>query len=108
MTRHEIRGDARGRQHAIVRHREPVAAQLRGLLRRRIGAAIGQDDKRHPATREFRQYIDRTRQDVVTAQRAVAQQQRAVQVEHEPLDAGERPGRGRGDLACHAVRDPFN
>ena len=71
---------------------KPSAAQLRRLLRRRIGAAIGQHDKGKRTLRKFGQQFGRARQNLIAAQGAVAQQQRAVQIEHQSLQARRRSG----------------
>ena len=89
---HEIGRNAGRSEQALVAHREAGAAQFRRLLRRRIGAAIGQHHEGDGTTLECTQQLSCARQDFITAQGSVAQQERAVQIEHESLKARQRGG----------------
>jgi len=55
-----------------------------------ISAAIGQNHKGNRAPLKFGQQFSRARQDFITAQEPVAQQERAVKIEHQPLRARRR------------------
>jgi hypothetical protein len=44
---HVIGRDARGGEHLLVIDRQPDVAEFRGLLRRRVGTAIGEECERH-------------------------------------------------------------
>ena len=79
--------DARGRQHLRIVDRQPDGAQPRRLHRRRIGAAVGQHHIGNAPLAQPRQHLDGAGQHVVGLAGAIAQHQRAVEVEHETLDA---------------------
>ncbi len=99
----EIVGRDAGRgEHLVVVDIEADAAQLRGLFRRRKGAAVGEQHEGYGAGLQRRHHFQRARQHGVALARAVAEHEGAVHVEHE---APDRRGRGVGSITRH--RRPF-
>ena len=82
---HVIRRDAGGGDHLLVIDGESDLTQLRGLLRRRVGTAVGEKREGHVPLFECAQDFDRSRQHLVATERAVAEEQRPVDVEHHAL-----------------------
>ena len=83
-----IGGNAGRRDHLPVIYGQARRAQLRRLFRGRVGAAGGEQGKGHPARLECAQNLDRSGQKLIAAQRPVAEQQRAVDIEQHAADRG--------------------
>src|SRR6185436_186876 len=54
------------------------------------GTPVGEHDKRDRALLQSAEHFNRTRQHLVATKRTVAEQQRAVEIEHEALDGRQR------------------
>src|SRR6185437_9909143 len=97
-----IGGDTRGRNHLPIINRQSCGAQLRRLLRRRVGAAVGEERKRHLTRLERGQHFDRSRQELVAAERTIAEQQRAIDIEHNsPHGCPSARARARSSCGAH-------
>ena len=73
-----------------VWHGQAQDAKLRCLFGGGIGRSIGKDNERNAARLQRAQDFDGARQQAVAAQRTVAEDQRAVEIEHESFD-GPQP-----------------
>ncbi len=86
VSGHDFRRYAGRREHLLIGYGQSELAQLGGLLRWRIRAAIRQHDERDRSIFQCREHLGGARQQFIAAERPVAEQQRAVEIEHVALD----------------------
>ncbi len=82
-TRHVLRRHARRRDHLRIVRRQARFPELRGLVRRRVSAAVRQQHERERTLLERGQRLDGAGQELIRAERTVTEQQRAVDIEHQ-------------------------
>ena len=93
LTEH-MAGDAVGREEMRIRDGQAERAQARPLLRGRVSAAIGQRQKGRVAILQMGEQFHRAGQELIAAQRLVAEDQRAIEIEHEATRGAQALGEG--------------